>query len=69
MRQAGPVREQLRERDSSKLRVQQRGFSGKIVPIVDFHESLPASTSVPIMVAVIALVHDPRCIWSLICIG
>ena len=33
---------------------------------VVFHESLPSSTSDPIIVAVIALVHDPMCIWSLI---
>ena len=32
-------------------------------------DSLPSSIRVPIMVAVIALVHDPRCIWSVTRIG
>ena len=36
---------------------------------VDFQESLPSSTSEPIMVAVIALVHEPMCIWSVTWIG
>ena len=42
---------------------------GKTWRIVVSLDSLPSSIRVPIMVAVIALVHDPRCIWSVTRIG
>ena len=37
--------------------------------MVDPHDSIRSSTRVPIKVAVIALVQDPRCTWSVTRIG
>ena len=64
------MRQELPERDGLKVRVKSRGdLRGKPGGSSCRDDSLPASIRVPIMVAVIALVHDPRCTWSVTRIG